>query len=100
MAAKVSPLRIPTPGVFLGTFHIKKFNISHNEDRIKYESLRTKSNMRGSGITIENIHDLTETTEVREEDGSSVRTDQWFIVVSWWDKEDRETDPPEGSFHK
>lgn len=85
MSAKVSEVKIPTPGAFLGEFHIKRFNLSKDSDLKKYAEIRTKANTAGSGIVIENIRDLKETEETRTAEGDMTRVDTWFIVVSWWE---------------
>lgn len=88
MMAKVTPLRVPTPGANLGEFRIKRFDISRTTDRTEYEKIRTLGNKPGSGISIENIRDQLETTEVTEEEGNRIRQDSFYIVVSWWQRKD------------
>jgi len=97
MSAKVSPLRIPTPGVYLGEFRIKRFDISRDTDRREYENIRTQANSAQTGIIIENIRDQIETEETSDADGNRNRTDRWYIVVSWWEKKEagkKPKDPP------
>lgn len=88
MTAKVSEVRLPTPGTFLGEFHIKRFNLSKDSDLQEYAKIRTAANTPGNGIVIENIRDLKETEETRSAEGDMTRVDTWFIVVSWWDNPD------------
>jgi len=94
MAGEAKPVKVPTPGTFLGVFHIRKFNISKDDNRKEYERIRTLANQMSSGIIIENVHDLTETTETTDPDGSRVRQDRWYIVVSWWEKEAQDPKSP------
>lgn len=96
MPAKASPVRVPTPGAFLGKFHIRRFNVSQDDDRLEYERIRTLGNKSDAGLTIENIRDLTETTEITDSEGNRVRQDRWYIVVSWWEKDTgKPANPPE-----
>lgn len=88
MTAKVSEVRLPTPGTFLGEFNIRRFNLSRDSDLKEYAKIRTKANSPGSGIVIENIRDLKETEETRSAEGEMTRVDTWFIVVSWWENKD------------
>jgi hypothetical protein len=92
VAGKAAPLRVPTPGTYLGNFRIKKFDIGDNADLAEYEALRTKANKRSSGVVIENIRDLNEVTEITDAERNRIRNERWYIVVSWWEKEDQE--PP------
>ena len=95
MSGDAKPVRLPTPGTFMDTFHIRKFNISNDTQRAEYERIRTKGNLGTSGLMIENVHDLTETTETTEPDGSRMRQERWYIVVSWWQKDAVDIkDPP------
>lgn len=104
MVAKASPVRVPTPGTFLGKFRIKKFDIGNNADLAQYEILRTKANRRGSGVVIENIRDLNEVTEITDADRNRVRNERWYIVVSWWEKDEQDVpdknppDPEQGFY--
>lgn len=86
MAGEANPVRVPTPGAYLGTFHIRRFNVAFEADRNEYERLRTAANSRTSGIVIENIRDQTENQQETDLDGNTTTTQTWFIVVSWWDK--------------
>jgi hypothetical protein len=98
MSAKVSPLRVPTPGTFLGDFRIKRFNIGNEADRVEYESIRTRANNSQSGIIVENIRDQIETEETSDAEGNRTRIDRWYIVVSWWEKKEaakKPKNPPE-----
>ena len=104
MVAKASPLRVPTPGTYLGKFQIRKFDIGNDVERRIYENLRTESNKRGSSITIENIRDLNEVTEITDAERNKIRSERWYIVVSWWEKEEQDKpvknppDPEQGFY--
>ena len=98
MPAKVTPLRVPTPGTFLGDFKIKRFNIAEDQDRLEYERIRTQGNNPKSGIVIENIRDQVETNEMTDSEGNRFRNERWFVVVSWWEKKgakDAPKNPPD-----
>lgn len=94
MSGKASPLSIPTPGIFLGEFRIERFDITVTKDREKYQRLRTNANKRNSSITIENIHDVTETEEYTDSEGAKTKISKWYIVMSWWEKEKATETPP------
>ncbi len=105
MTAKVSEVRLPTPGTFLGEFHIRRFNLSRDTDLQAYAKIRTAANTPGSGIVIENIRDLKETEETRSAEGAMTRVDTWFIVVSWWENKDAKgkkeaPEPKRGFYHE
>ena len=105
MTAKVSEVKLPTPGTFLGEFHIQRFNLSRDSDLQKYAKIRTAANTPGSGIVIENIRDLKETEETRSAEGEMTRVDTWFIVVSWWENKDvkekgKGPEPKQGFYHE
>ena len=99
--SNVTPLKIPTPGTFLGEFHIERFDIANKEERKKYERIRTQANKPDSGIVIENVRDQVETSEVTDDEGNRFRNERWYVVVSWWDKgtkEDKSPDPERGFY--
>ena len=103
MTAKATPLRIPTPGTYLGEFHIRRFNIVRDDERREYERIRTAANRPGSGLVIENIRDLQEVSEFTEGE-NRIRTETWFLVVSWWEKPETRKAPkdppqPENGFY-
>lgn len=96
MAGQATAMRVPTPGTFLGEFHIKRFDITRDDDRISYEKLRTQANKRNSDVTIEQIRDLVETETFTDAERNQTRTERWYIVVSWWDKtKEKEPEPPD-----
>jgi hypothetical protein len=95
MTATASSVRVPTPGTFLGKFNIRRFDISREEQCREYERIRTSGNNPNSGIVIENVRDLSETTEVADAEGNRTRTERWYVVVSWWEKDvSTKPDPP------
>lgn len=84
MSAKVTSLRVPTPGTFLGKFQFRRFNVLNAQDISDYEKLRTEANDPRNGITIENIRDLKEVEETRTPEGDMTRIERMYIIVQWW----------------
>jgi hypothetical protein len=92
--SKVSEVKVPSKTRSLGTFKIGVFNLFDDAERTAYAELRTKDNDKSSGISIEQVREVTrvvtETTSGGEEQTSSRREDL-YVIVSYWEKPIAET---------
>lgn len=85
--SKVSEVKVPSTGRYLGEFRIGRYNLFDDEEVRAYEELRTKGNDRSSGITIEHVQQVTRVvteTEATEAGEVTSRREDLYLVVQYW----------------
>lgn len=83
----------------LGTFKVGVFNLLIEDDRAKYEELRTKGNSKVDGVKLEKIREFTKKTEVIEGSGLDrmvTKTEDLFVLVEYWQKETKTKENGDG----
>ena len=87
--SKVSDVKVSGKSKSLGTFKVGVFNLFDEAERTAYAELRTKDNDKSSGISIEQVREvtrtITETTSSGEGQATSRREDL-CVIVSYWEK--------------
>lgn len=87
--SKVSEVKVPSTGRYLGEFRVGRFNLFDDEELRAYEALRTKGNDRASGVTIEHVQQFTRTvteTEATESGEATTRREDLYVLVQYWVK--------------
>jgi hypothetical protein len=87
--SKVSEVKVPTTGRYLGNFRVGRFNMFDDGELRAYEELRTKGNDRASGVTIEHVQQFTRMvteTETVGEGAVTTRREDLYVLVQYWEK--------------
>jgi len=87
--SKVSEVKVPTTGRYLGKFRVGRFNVFDDEELRAYEELRSKGNDRATGITIEHVQQFTRMVTETETVGESevtTRREDLYVLVQYWEK--------------
>jgi hypothetical protein len=87
--SKVSEVKVPTTGRYLGTFRVGRFNLFDDGELREYEALRTKGNDRASGVTIEHVQQFTRMVTETETAGDgevTTRREDLYVLVQYWEK--------------
>lgn len=88
--AKVTTLRVPTPGKNLGKFHCQYFNLFDGDDLEFYQDLRQRDNDGAEGLTIGHIKEFIrkKREETYEGEMKTVCEEEYpYVYVEWWVKE-------------
>lgn len=90
--AKVTPVKWGIGQRDMGEFHCESYNLFDEEDRGRYEDLRTSASNAANGIVIENMREYARKTVTREGEGADstvTTTEDIILVIQYWQK------PPE-----
>lgn len=87
--SKVSEVKVPSTGRYLGNFRVGRFNLFDDEEVRAYEELRSKGNDRASGVTIEHVQQFTRMVTETESTGDgevTSRREDLYVLVQYWQR--------------